>query len=207
MQDKYKTEQEQFWADPEWGKAYIERNKPQLIKNNTALFSKIFRSCKKIESVIEFGSSVGLNLHAINRLLEDVEISALDINAQAITELKTLNFVKNVYHESFLDFKTDYQRDLVIIKGALIHTNPQYLNTIYQKLYETSKKYILIAEYYNPTPVSVIYRGEKDKLFRRDFAGEVLDKYQDLQLVDYGFCYHRDNNFPQDDITWFLLEK
>jgi spore coat polysaccharide biosynthesis protein SpsF len=26
-------------------------------------------------------------------------------------------------------------------------------------------------------------------------------------LVDYGFAYHRDPNFPQDDITWFLLEK
>jgi spore coat polysaccharide biosynthesis protein SpsF len=26
-------------------------------------------------------------------------------------------------------------------------------------------------------------------------------------LVDYGFAYHRDPAFPQDDITWFLLEK
>jgi spore coat polysaccharide biosynthesis protein SpsF len=25
--------------------------------------------------------------------------------------------------------------------------------------------------------------------------------------VDYGFAYRRDPNFPQDDITWFLLEK
>jgi spore coat polysaccharide biosynthesis protein SpsF len=26
-------------------------------------------------------------------------------------------------------------------------------------------------------------------------------------LVDYGFTYHRDNAFPMDDTTWFLLEK
>jgi len=28
-----------------------------------------------------------------------------------------------------------------------------------------------------------------------------------MQLVDYGFAYRRDPNFPQDDITWFLMEK
>jgi spore coat polysaccharide biosynthesis protein SpsF len=51
------------------------------------------------------------------------------------------------------------------------------------------------------------YRGHKDRLFKRDFAGELMDKYPDLKLVDYGFVWRRDNNFPQDDGTWFLLEK
>ena len=40
-----------------------------------------------------------------------------------------------------------------------------------------------------------------------NFAGEMLDRFRDLRLVDYGFVYHRDVNFPQDDITWFLMEK
>jgi spore coat polysaccharide biosynthesis protein SpsF len=35
----------------------------------------------------------------------------------------------------------------------------------------------------------------------------MLEKYPDLQLIDYGFCYKRDPAFPQDDATWFLLEK
>ena len=39
------------------------------------------------------------------------------------------------------------------------------------------------------------------------FAGELLDAYPDLELVDYGFQYHRDHNFPADDSTWFLLKK
>jgi spore coat polysaccharide biosynthesis protein SpsF len=53
----------------------------------------------------------------------------------------------------------------------------------------------------------VEYRGYKARLFKRDFAGEMLDKYRDLSLLDYGFVYHRDPNFPQDDVNWFLLEK
>ena len=65
----------------------------------------------------------------------------------------------------------------------------------------------MVAEYYNPTPVSINYRGHTDKLFKRDFAGEIMDMYPNLKLVDYGFIYHRDDAFPQDDITWFLMEK
>lgn len=52
----------------------------------------------------------------------------------------------------------------------------------------------------------VKYRGNEDRLFKRDFAGELIDKYN-LNLIDYGFTYHRDSYFPQDDSTWFLLEK
>ncbi|MFH0898460.1 MAG: pseudaminic acid biosynthesis-associated methylase [bacterium] len=92
-------------------------------------------------------------------------------------------------------------------KGVLIHLNPDLLPQAYDLLYKTSKKYICIVEYYNPTPVAISYRGHSDRLFKRDFAGEILDAYKNLNLVDYGFVYHRDKNFPQDDVTWFLLEK
>ena len=81
------------------------------------------------------------------------------------------------------------------------------MQDVYGLLYETTNRYICIAEYYNPTLLEVIYRGQRNKLFKRDFAGEMLNKFNDLQLVDYGFVYHRDNNFPEDDITWFLMEK
>ncbi len=33
-----------------------------------------------------------------------------------------------------------------------------------------------------------------------------MDTYG-LRLVDYGFVYRRDPNWPQDNINWFLLEK
>jgi hypothetical protein len=65
----------------------------------------------------------------------------------------------------------------------------------------------LLCEYYNPAPTTVSYRGHNERLFKRDFAGEIMDRHPEMQLVDYGFAYHRDPNFPQDDITWFLMEK
>lgn len=204
---KYKTEQEEFWASEEWGNEYIARNNKDLIKNNIPLFSSIFKKCDDVKSVIEFGSNIGLNLHAISKLFNSIDISAIEINKNAVAELEKHDFINKIYHESILNFEADRKRDFVFIKGVLIHINPDFLQTVYEKLYETSNKYILIAEYYNPSPVTIGYRGHNNKLFKRDFAGEMLEKYNDLELVDYGFVYHRDNNFPQDDITWFLLKK
>lgn len=203
----YKTEQENFWASTEWGRDYIQRNGIELIKNNINFFSNIIESCSDVTSIIEFGANIGLNLHALEKLFNTIDLNAIEINNQAVEELKKLDFLNTVYHESILEFEASRTWDLVLIKTVLIHINPEYLNTVYEKLYKASNKYILIAEYYNPSPVTINYRGHEDRLFKRDFAGEMLDKYDDLELVDYKFTYHRDNNFPQDDITWFLLRK
>ncbi len=68
---------------------------------------------------------------------------------------------------------------------------------------------MLVAEHYNTTPVEIPYRGHAGKLFKRDFAGELMERHPDLELVDYGFLYRRDAVLfeVQDDITWFLMEK
>lgn len=202
----FKTEQEQFWAGG-FGDEYAERNKSaRLMSSNVAMFSEILAHTLSVRSVIEFGANIGFNLHAIKQILPEVELSAVEINSKAVTELERLAKVK-VYNKSILEFSPDYLRDFVLIKGVLIHINPGELSRVYSLLHQSSSRYICVAEYYNPSPVEVNYRGHKDKLFKRDFAGEMLDMFKDLQLLNYGFIYHRDNNFPQDDITWFLLEK
>jgi hypothetical protein len=103
--------------------------------------------------------------------------------------------------------QVDHLYDLALIVGVLIHINPDALPAVYDNLYAASGRYILVAEYYSPNPVSVLYRGHTDRLFKRDFAGEMLDRFSDLKLFDYGFCYRWNPNFPLDHITRFLLEK
>ena len=205
----FKTEQEAFWAG-EFGNDYTDRNDDQLkiLPTDTYLFSQVLKNTCGIKSAIEFGSNIGYNLAAIKRLLPLVDISAVEINTKAVEILKK-RFDNNIkiYNQSILDFSIDYKRDLVLIKGVLIHINPDELIVVYQKLYESAQKYIVVCEYYNPCPVEVNYRGNTGKLFKRDFAGEILNQYKDLKLVDYGFIYHRDNIFPGDDFTWFLMEK
>lgn len=204
--NNYKTDQEYFWAG-EFGNNYVQRNKNQeIIAANIALFSKIIAKAPQVTSVIEFGSNIGLNLQAIQQLLPSVSLSAIEINELAVKQLEKLDNI-TIYHQSIFDFAPKNQEDFVLIKGVLIHLNPDMLQSVYEKLYASSKRYICIVEYYNPTPVELEYRGHDGKLFKRDFAGELMDKYPTLQLIDYGFCYHKDPVFLQDDLTWFLLEK
>ena len=202
-----KTPQEAFW-DGEFGTDYINRNNSDaLLSSNLGFFSKALRNTRGLSSCVEFGANIGMNLRALRHLFPLIDLSAIEINPHAAEELIKLLGKQNVMCSTLLEAPISTQCDLSLIKGVLIHINPEDLEGVYNKLYQASKRYILIAEYYNSTPVSIPYRGHSDKLFKRDFAGEILDQFSDLRLVDYGFVWHRDNLFPQDDISWFLLEK
>lgn len=204
---EFKTEQESFWAG-DFGREYVDRNAYEgIVESNIAFFIRLFAHMAKVTSVIEFGANIGLNLRAIRQLLPDSQLSAIELNEKAVGVLREKLQGVEVFPQSILDFKPIRKWDLVLIKTVLIHINPEMLPHVYDLLVQSSGRYICVAEYYNPTPTEVSYRGHSGKLFKRDFAGEMLDRYPELRLVDYGFCYHRDCYFPQDDITWFLLEK
>ena len=203
----FKTEQEEFWAG-EFGVDYIDRNNSaDYLASNLSFFSKSMRQIGKPESLIEFGANIGMNLNAIKQLYPNIRSNGIEINETAASELAQLIGDENIFKGSIFDYPADNKFEVVLIKGVLIHINPEMLPLVYEKLYQSSSKYILVCEYYNPSPVTINYRGNDDRLFKRDFAGEMLDTYSDLELIDYGFCYKRDPAFPQDDITWFLMEK
>jgi len=202
----FATEQESFWAG-EFGDEYTARNRgAQWVASNLALFAKILDRTRNVQSVLELGANIGLNLRALRLLLPAAKLAAVEINQKAIKELEQIEGT-TVHHASILDFKPPQKFDLVFIKGVLIHINPEKLPEVYDLMFAASQRYICVAEYYNPSPVAIPYRGHTDRLFKRDFAGELLKRHPSLKLVDYGFAYHGDPNFPQDDITWFLLEK
>jgi pseudaminic acid biosynthesis-associated methylase len=208
MADKaFNTDQEAFWAGA-FGTDYITRNKSAaLLAANLHFFSTALKRAGNIGSCIEFGANIGMNLQALKLLFPAMRQQAIEINADAARELAVWLGDANVFNGSIFDWTPGAAVDLALIKGVLIHINPARLADVYRALHDATRRWILVCEYYNPSPVSVEYRGHKDRLFKRDFAGEMLDTYADLRLVDYGFAYRRDPAFPQDDITWFLLEK
>jgi spore coat polysaccharide biosynthesis protein SpsF len=203
----FKTDQEAFWAG-DFGTEYIQRNQGDaLLASNLAFFSKALHQAKNIKTCIEFGANIGMNLKALKLLYPSIDAHAIEINEDAAHELGKVLSENQIHNQSILDFSASRQWDLTLIKGVLIHLNPEVLPLVYDKLFATCGRYMLVAEYYNPSPVTIPYRGHSDRLFKRDFAGEILDRYSQLKLVDYGFVYRRDMNFPQDDVTWFLMEK
>jgi spore coat polysaccharide biosynthesis protein SpsF len=203
----FSTEQEAFWAG-EFGTAYIQRNQGDaLLAANLDFFGKALRAARGIGTCVEFGANIGMNLKALKLLHPAQEQFGVEINADAARLLARAIPLQNVHCGSILEFNLRRTWDLVLVKGVLIHINPDALPQVYDKLAAACGKYLLIAEYYNPTPVAIAYRGHTDRLFKRDFAGEIMERHPQMRLTDYGFAYRRDPNFPQDDINWFLMEK
>jgi len=203
----FKTEQEAFWAG-NFGTEYIQRNQGDtLLASNLDFFAKVLHAARGVKTCIEFGANIGMNLKALKLLHPMQEQHGIEINADAARELALVIPPKNVYHNSIFEFNSQRTWDLTLIKGVLIHINPDELPQVYDKLISVCGKYLLVAEYYNPAPVAIPYRGHTNRLFKRDFAGEIMDRHPQMELIDYGFAYRRDPNFPQDDITWFLMEK
>jgi len=203
----FQTEQEEFWAG-QFGNDYINRNDgAYLLASNLRFFSLALQRASKIGSCIEFGANIGMNLKALKLLYPDLAMRAIEINAEAADRLSRTIGQDGVFRGSILDYQVTQTSELALIKGVLIHLNPEVLPSVYEKLYQSSSRYVLVCEYYNPAPVAITYRGHSERLFKRDFAGELMEQYPDLVLQDYGFAYRRDPAFPLDDISWFLMEK
>ena len=203
----FKTEQEKFWAG-DFGDAYIDRNQgDKLLASNLNMWVNMLKNAKKLDSCIEFGANIGMNLKALKLLHPQQDQFGIEINSDAAIELEKVIPASNVFKSSIFDFEPYRKFDLSFIKGVLIHINPAELQNVYEKLVASCGRYLLVAEYYNPSPVAIPYRGHNDRLFKRDFAGEIMELHPEMKLIDYGFNYRNDPVFPQDDITWFLMER
>ena len=204
LNKKFKTNQEKFWAN-KFGNKYINRNLKS--NNRTYTIGKALKLNKvSINSALEIGCNVGYNLDALKKIYKNIELYGVEINRKAY---KIVNKKYFCFNESILNFKTNKKFDLVFTAGVLIHQNPKYLKHIYKKMYDLSKKYIYISEYFNPTPITVRYRKHKNKLFKRDFAKDLTNCFPDLKLINYGFFWKEDPKLKGncDNSNWFLFKK
>lgn len=203
----YTTPQETFWAG-EFGDDYIGRNgAASRLDSVRALFHRILEKAPDVRSAVEFGCNIGLNLTALAELVPDVELHAIEINGKAAEIARNRVSRARIQTGSILDLEPGCVCDLAFTQGVMIHLAPAMLPAVYAKLARASRRYVLISEYYNPTPTAVDYRGHSEHLFKRDFAGEFMEAHPEFTLVDYGFVYRRDPIAPLDDITWFLLSR
>jgi pseudaminic acid biosynthesis-associated methylase len=205
MNERELTEQEEFWMG-EFGDQYTVRNNDP--DGNTGVFEAVKTETRSvvptIKSVIEFGANRGLNIVALKKILPNAKFTAVEINESACEILQETG--ATVVSQSLLDYKSGTKFDLAIVRGVLIHLNPKVLDLAYEIIASSSARYVLISEYYNPVPVGIDYRGQKDRLFKRDFAGEFMQLNQEFNLIDYGFHY-RNGHYFGDDQTWFLMER
>jgi len=201
---RQKTEEELFW-EGDFGTNYTLRNAvlPELRK---PFFAQILQKTYGVKKICELGANRGHNLQAIASLSSNFELTGVELNQAAFSELKTITGIQAI-QSSIQEFKTHKKFDLLFTSGVLIHVNPDDLPIVYKKMYDASSRYILINEYYNPAPIEINYRGHNSKLFKRDFAQELIQYHNEkLLVIDYGFLWQHIHK-SWDNTTWFLMEK
>ena len=156
------------------------------------------------KTVVEFGAGMGSNLRALRKILPQAVLSGVEINEVAFGNMRDIATI--AYQMSMLQFAERDAYDLAFTKGVLVHIPPADLARAYEVLYQASRRYILIAEYFAPKLTEIEYRGRRGLLWKGPHAYDMLDRWKDLKLVDYWFVSSRDA-FPQDDLNVWLLSK
>lgn len=191
------------WAGP-FGNEYADRQIP----NETGTAGFFARALARMEGpprvALELGAGTGDNIRALHRLYPNMSAWALEVNSHAASQITGARIIEADLTET--EIPLECQPDLVFTRGVLIHIHPARLIQAYRNL-AASSRYVLIAEYHNPTPIEVRYRDRDGLLWKRDFAAHFLSMHPEFRVIDYGFAWRHDPHLRQDDLTWFLLER
>ncbi len=187
----YKTRKENLWAG-KFGDEYAAKAQPDKLTWNIALFSRVLKNISKITSAIELGAGRGDNLQAIGKIIPGIDLSAVEINNKAIHIINQIGGIKT-YPISILDFSPGKTWDFVLIKGVLIHIDPDELKNVYRILYKASRCYICIVE-----------DSDMREEGNQDFAESFSSMFKNLKIVDSGPTYGETNGSKNN---WYVFKK
>jgi pseudaminic acid biosynthesis-associated methylase len=200
--------QDTFWSE-EYAKNYARKNSgfnDELGKEGWS--HMLAKADLQTKTFLEVGCNIGRNLDQLKLLDPDMKGSVVEISPEALAYVQSRHELERQFCGPVQEaqFPPAYF-ELVFTSGVLIHVPPTDLAAVMNKMFTWSSKYILIAEYFNRTPISIEYQGRKDLLFKCDFGGMFKDHFP-VRLVDYGFLWGRIYDAAGfDDITWWLFEK
>lgn len=201
------NEQQDFWAR-KYAHEYIEKNNSFDRRLGVEGWRRMLAGAGPIESILECGCNIGRNIGFLDELLPQASKSIIEISEPAyrfVTERYALDqsFNGPIVESAFAPASFD----LVFTTGVLIHIHPDDVLANMRKMFEYSRRYVLIGEYFNRTPVMIEYQGERDRLFKSDFGKTFVTNFN-VEVVDYGFLWgHEFDAGGFDDVTWWLFEK
>lgn len=207
MQD-FNSAQERFWAE-EYASDYIAKNSTfDHELGSKAWASMLARTEGTLRNFLECGCNIGRNLEQLQRVLPHARPSVIEISRPAFDFVSQRYDFEHAFNGPILDSALpDAGFDLVFTMGVLIHIAPDQLLAHMKRMFDYSRRYVLMGEYFNRTPQSLKYQGQEDRLFKRDFGKLFIENF-DVRLVDYGFLWgHLYDPAGFDDITWWLFEK
>ncbi len=202
------TPQEDFWMN-KITESYAQDNslfdEPLGLRAWERILSKIDKS--DIASYLDCGSNIGRNLAFLKKILPAATANIVELAKGPYNRCLEDFQISESFLGPIKNSRFEKKFDLVFTNAVLIHVNPDDLLESMSRMYELSSRYVLIGEYFNRTPVMINYRGEDDRLFKRDF-GKLFAENFDCKVLDYGFLWgHEFDKAGFDDITYWLFEK
>lgn len=202
------NEQEDFWTNGIANQYRIDNDNFDL-GNGVLAWQKMLSaiSTQELDSFLECGANIGRNIGILAQVLPEVKANVIEINLESLSICAQRWKLHETFNGSIANSKFTKKFDLVFSCGVLIHVNPDDLLSSMEKMFSHSNRYILIAEYFSRVPETILYRGELNKLFKRDFGKLFLENF-DVNVVDSGFLWSHDfESGGFDDITYWLFEK
>ncbi len=189
----------------QFGKEYTDRN-PHSIEEVNTYYLKNFgitrnelnelflEDLDRSIKILEVGSNVGTQLLILQKMgfenLYGIEPSNYAVELSKSTT-KNINIIKGTAFD--IPFKDDYF-DLVFTAGVLIHINPTDITKAMGEIYRCTKKFIWGYEYYANEYTEIVYRGQKNLLWKADFAQNYMENFSNLELVKEKHLNYKDNN-------------
>ena len=211
MEKGYQTEK---WQG-EFGQAYTKRN-PHTVQDTNSLYQKLY-GVTRIEMnrefigalpssirILEIGSNMGAQLLMLQEMGFQ-NLYGIEIQLEAIEFSKSVSRRMHIIPGTASDvpFKDSFF-DLVFTSGVLIHISPCDIRNVMKEVYRCSRRYIWGFEYFAEEYTEIVYRGEKNLLWKADFPRIYLDLFQDLRMIkEKKVPYIGNNNVDQ----MFLMEK
>ena len=130
----------------------------------------------------------------------------IELQKHCVLKAKELHPEADIIQGSAFDIPfRDKYFDLVFTNNVLIHFSPKDIDRVLKEIWRVSCDYIWGFEYYAPHYVEVSYRGHADLLWKTDFAGEYMQRYPDLKLVQENMYEYQDEKGLVDKM--YLLQK
>lgn len=207
------TFQERTWRE-NFGRNYTSRNphsleemenlcQRQLGISRTRMNQEFLNGLNRSMCILEVGSNIGNQLVCLKRM-GFANLYGIEINDHAIDCLKQQSFGVKTLQASVLNIPfQDESFDLVFTSCLLIHIAPSDIERAMGEIYRCTRYYIWGYEYFAKDYTEIIYRGQKNLLWKADFAQLYCNLF-DLKLMKRRrFSYAMNDNIDE----MFLLQK
>jgi pseudaminic acid biosynthesis-associated methylase len=148
----------------------------------TALNCRFLRDIRADARILEVGCNIGNQLLLLQQLGYS-NLYGVDVQDYALEMARSrTKHVNLTQASSFALPYEDKYFDLVFTSGVLIHVSPEDLPAALDEIHRCAKSYIWGSEYYASWATEINYRGHCELLWKMDYAGEYLARFDDLEL-------------------------